>query len=175
MSEIPLTQGMVAIVDETDYGYLNQWKWHTHRVAKLCYAVRSTKYGLILMHRQILDASKGREVDHKDGEGLNNCRSNLRICNHQKNHFNLRNRINTSSIYKGVHWDKERCKWRATIKMGGKTKYLGRFKDENQAALAYNRAAHIYFGEYARLNIINLLPEIHLNNQKIVPKLLDKV
>ncbi len=158
INEIPLTQRMVTIVDEEDYAYLNQWKWHTLKVEKLCYAARSIKQGKgsnqILMHRQLLDVPKGKEIDHKDGDGLNNCRSNLRICNHQQNHFNLRNRINTSSIYKGVYWDKDKRRWRATLVVGGEKKRLGRFKDELQAALAYNQAATVYFGEYARLNIL---------------------
>ena len=158
MTEIPLTQGMVTVVDDEDFDYLNQWKWHVLRVEKLCYAVRSVRKGKggsqILMHRQLLNVPKGKETDHKDGDGLNNCRSNLRICNHQQNHYNLRNQVNTSSIYKGVHWDKDKHKWRASLKVEGKIKRLGRFKDEVQAALAYNWAALNYFGEYARLNII---------------------
>lgn len=158
MPEILLTQGKVTIVDEGDYTYLNQWKWYALRVEKLCYAVRSIKRGkkcgVMLLHRQLLNVPKGKEIDHKDGDGLNNCRSNLRICNHQQNHFNLRNRINTSSIYKGVYWDKDKHRWRVTLVVGGEKKRLGRFKDERQAALAYNQAAATYFGEYARLNIL---------------------
>lgn len=158
INEIPLTQGMVALIDEEDYAHLNQWKWHILRVEKLCYAARSIKDGenggTILMHRQLLNVPNGKEIDHKDGNGLNNCRSNLRICNHQQNHYNLRNQVNTSSIYKGVHWDKDKHKWRASLKVEGKIKRLGRFKDEALAALAYNQAATKYFGEYARLNIL---------------------
>lgn len=154
ISEIPLTQGMVAVVDEEDYSYLSQWNWCVLKVEKLCYAVRNIKDGVILMHRQLLNAPKGKEIDHKDGDGLNNCRSNLRICNHQQNHYNLRNQVNTSSIYKGVYWDKDKHKWRASLKVEGKIKRLGRFKDEVLAALAYNQAATRYHGEYARLNIL---------------------
>lgn len=154
INEIPLTQEMVAVVDAADYAYLNQWKWYALKVEKLCYAVRSIKGGVMLMHRQLLNVTKGKEIDHKDGDGLNNCRSNLRICNHQQNHYNLRNQVNTSSIYKGVHWDKDKHNWRASLKVEGKIKRLGRFKDEVLAALAYNKAATRYHGEYARLNIL---------------------
>lgn len=154
MREIPLTQGMVAIVDQGDYAYLNQWKWRVLKVEKLCYAVRSGKDSAVLMHRQLLNVTKGKEIDHKDGNGLNNCRLNLRICNHQQNHYNLRNRVNTSSIYKGVSWDKDRRKWRASLIVEGIIKRLGRFEDETLAALAYNEAAIRYHGEYARLNIL---------------------
>ena len=160
MFEISLTQGMRTVVDEDDYTYLNQWKWCVLRSGKLCYAARNTgqkqgeKHIIILMHRQILNVPECKEIDHKDGDGLNNCRTNLRICNHHKNHFNLRSRINTSSIYKGVYWDKGKHKWRARLGINGKMKHIGDFKDERQAALAYNRMAAIYFGEFARLNIL---------------------
>ncbi len=164
MPEIPLTQGMVAVVDQEDYASLNQRKWYVLKVEKLCYAVRSVKGGVVLMHRQLLNVTQGKEIDHKDGDGLNNCRSNLRTCNHQQNHYNLRNRLNTSSIYKGVSWDKDKHKWRASLKAEGKIKHLGRFKDEALAALAYNEAATKYHGEYARLNIIQ--PCQHGNSPK---------
>ena len=154
MPEIILSQGEVAVVDEEDFDYLNQWKWCVLKVEKLCYAVRSIKGSVVLMHRQLLDVPKGEEIDHRDGDGLNNCRSNLRTCNHQQNHYNLRNQINTSSIYKGVYWDKDRSRWRVSLKVEGKVKRLGRFKDEVLAALAYNKAATKYHGEYARLNIL---------------------
>ena len=156
MPEIALTQGMSAVVDAEDLDYLNQWKWHLQRVEKLSYAVRANAVEGeprgILMHRQILGDPKGRQVDHKDGDGLNNRRSNLRFCTHQQNHFNLRNQINTSSVYKGVHWSKNKRKWRAGLRMNGKFKHIGYFEGETQAALAYNRVALDYFGEFARLN-----------------------
>lgn len=160
MPEIPLTQGMVAMVDDEDFEYLNQWKWFALKCKGPVYAARNQgqkqggKHKIILMHRLILNVPKNKEIDHKDGDGLNNLRSNIRICNHQENHFNSRSRINTSSMYKGVYWDGRRKRWRARLGIEGKMKHIGYFNDEIQAALAYNHTATIYFGEFARLNIL---------------------
>ena len=162
MAEIPLTQGMVTIVDEEDLDFLNQWKWCVSREDKgeenkIYYAVRGWRQGpkqkRICLHQLLIDVPRGKEIDHKDGDGLNNRRSNLRICNHQQNICNQRKQANASSIYKGVSWHKRNEKWEAYIGIG-KKKYLGNFQDEEQAALAYNQAAIINFGEFARLNII---------------------
>ena len=159
MKEIPLTKGQVARVDDEDFEYLSQFNWNAHEEGKTCYAYRGIANGKkrrtnIKMHREIMKVTKGIEVDHVDGDGLNNCRSNLRLCTHQQNHFNTSSRRNSSSKYKGVIWDKSRGKWQAKIKHGGKTVHLGRFASEDTAATAYNRAAMEFYGEFARLNII---------------------
>ena len=161
MAEIPLTQGMVAIVDEEDFDYLNQWKWQALRIG---YAARSVicqeKKRMIYMHQLLIDVPKGKETDHKDRNKLNNCRSNLRACFHRQNTRNRgKPRKITSSIFKGVYWNKGRRKWQAYFRLpqpsgNGKVTNLGRFKDEEQAALAYNEAATKYFGDFARLNTI---------------------
>lgn len=105
------------------------------------------------MHREILGLKKGEIGDHKDGDGLNNQRSNLRKCTHSENLRNAKKRRGShSSHYKGV----TRCrnKWRAVIKVDQKKYSLGNFTTEKEAALAYNVAATKYFGCFAYLNLV---------------------
>lgn len=107
------------------------------------------------LHRLLMGEPKGKVVDHIDGNALNNKRSNLRICTHKQN---MRNKKKTnkgsSSQYKGVTFHKKSQKWRANITIK-KVKYLGQFDSEVQAAKKYNEAAIKYYGEFARLNVIN--------------------
>lgn len=108
------------------------------------------------MHRVILEYY-GKEIenigtDHKNGNGLDNQKHNLRIANKQQNNFNQKSYNNSSSKFKGITWDKESKRWRANITVSGKYIYLGRFNDEIEAAQAYNNAALKYQGEFARLN-----------------------
>lgn len=154
MAEIPLTQGKVAIVDDADLPLVTQYKWH----CKHGYAARST-YGngrsTILMHRAILNAPDGTEIDHIDGNKLNNRRANLRLCSHadnMKNKVSYKKRAENHSCFKGVHWKKATRKWMACIQLDGKRRHLGHFTDETEAALAYDTAARELFGEFARPN-----------------------
>ena len=107
----------------------------------------------IKLHRYLVNCPKGMVVDHIDGNTLNNCRSNLRICKFSEN---ARNRRDTpsSSIYKGVFLIKRDNVYTAAIRYKNNLIYLGRFKNEINAAKAYNEAALKYFGEFARLNVI---------------------
>lgn len=143
------------MVDDEDYAVLSRYKWaalvNRHRV----YAVRSVRVNgkstSVLMHRYIMSAPGDMEVDHQDGNGLNNTRANLRLCTPRQNAQNSRDRAGTSR-FKGVSWHpSERC-WRATIKAGGKALHLGLFNDEEGAALAYDHAARIHFGAFSRTN-----------------------
>lgn len=158
--EISLTRNKVAVVDTSDYDFLMQWKW---KCSDHGYAVRNHHVGIvsgkriqkrIYMHRLIMDAPIGQYVDHINGNSLDNCRSNLRICTNQQNSANSRKYlIPTSSEYKGVSWDEKNNKWRASIHVL-KAIYLGRFSSEIEAAKAYNYAAKDAWGEFARLNIV---------------------
>jgi hypothetical protein len=151
MREIALTQGKVALVDDEDFELVSQWKWCVLRGKYTWYAVRGCADGKsVLLHREILglSAGMGDYVDHKDGDGLNNQRSNLRIATQSQNNANARNRLNVSSPYKGVCWDKARNVWMARIS----EIFLGRFSSEEDAARAYDEAAVERFGEYARTN-----------------------
>lgn len=157
MKEIYLTQGKVALVDDEDFEYLNQWKWCAAKGGNAFYAIRmepGNPRTLILMHQQILDFPE--EVDHKDGDGLNNQRLNLRACTRSQNHMNRRPKPGCSSRFKGVSFN-EKCRihpWRAMIMVNYKRTYIGFYTTEEEAALAYNQKALELFGEFARLNII---------------------
>lgn len=148
--EIPLTQGKVAIVDASDYDWLMQFKWHAQKKSDKWYAGRAQGRNIsFLMHREILDAPQGWLVDHKDGNGLNNTRNNIRLCTYAQNNFNTAS-YKGGSLYKGVHRFKRG--WRAQIRKGGKQYSLGVYSTEEAAARAYDAAAKKMHGEFAYLN-----------------------
>jgi len=165
VKEIPLTQGKVALVDDEDYERVNQHKWYARfnhgnwyaERGQWDYAIKKVKD--IKMHRLIISAPKDVQVDHINGDGLDNQRCNLRIVTQSQNQRNMKKRTKRkyTSIYKGVCFDKERRKWVVSIYIDNKCRKIGRFKNEIDAARAYDEAAKKYFGEYARLNF----PEIN--------------
>lgn len=104
------------------------------------------------MHQLILFSPKPLEIDHVDGNGLNNQRMNLRICTHLQNTMNRKKSKGKSSVFKGVVWNKEKNNWRARIRVNKKLIHLGYFFIEAEAAKIYNIAAVKYFKEFARLN-----------------------
>ncbi len=165
MQEIKLTQGKVALVDDEDYEYLNQWKWYAARKYKTNRFI-ATRTGNISMHRLLMNFPKGKQIDHKDHNELNNQKSNLRICAWAKqNSWNRRKRFGVSSKYKGVTWDKLKLKWKSSICINGRTKHLGNFSSEIEAALTYNKAAKEAFGEFVCLNVVlNKRKEINNGN-----------
>ena len=135
MKQIELTQNKVTLVDDSDYDILNQWSWNLQKSTEnKLYAAR---YPGILMHRVILCAQKGDIVIHKDGNGLNNQRSNLEFYLNSESGY-------IKSQYRGVGYDKSRRKWRAYYSLNGKTLKLGSFETEIEAALAYNKAVKLY-------------------------------
>lgn len=99
-----------------------------------------------------MNVSSALQIDHIDGDGLNNTKQNLRICTQSENVMNQSIRSDNSSGYKGVWWDKQTNKWRAGIIISGKTVYLGRFDFLVNAARAYDFAAKELFGEFSKLN-----------------------
>lgn len=150
MKEIILTQGKVALVDDEDYEKVSQYKWHAQKGHNTFYAVRSVwKSNKIQMHKFIMNANF---IDHKDGSGLNNQKENLRVCNNTENSRNCKLTYNSTTGYKGVHWDKNNKKYQVEIMVNRKHIFLGRFVDIIEAAKAYDKAALKYFGEFARLN-----------------------
>lgn len=152
--ELILSQGKVALVDDEDFDWLNQWKWCVMRRKKTFYVVRSARSHskMAYLHRVILNAPKGMEVDHINGDGLDNRRSNLRLATRAENGRNRHMQVNNKSGYKGVSWYKQYGRWRTTIKVSGKTLNLGYFDLPEIAALAYDEAARGYFGEFAKTN-----------------------
>lgn len=155
MKQISLTQGFFALVDDADFNWLDQFKWHVHRTGRTIYARRRiSEESLLYMHRLILglNSDDKRNADHINNNGLDNRRVNLRLCTKQENGFNQRVKIGGSSNFKGVCWDSSVGKWKSYISNNRKLKHLGRFDNEVQAALTYDRAAQRLFGKFARLN-----------------------
>jgi len=164
MKEIPLSQGKFALVDDEDFDFLMQWKWHFFKTGNSLYAGRGKHLGYfngkkkgttILMHREINKTPDGFDTDHIDGNGLNNQKSNLRTATRSQNQRNRsRKSPNKSSKFKGVSWQKQAGKWHASIRIGDKTIHLKNHDKEVDAAKAYNVAAIKYFGEFSCLNQI---------------------
>lgn len=149
--QIPLTQGKVAIVDDDMYEYLMQWKWSAIKSRSTYYAKRNGGFPfrkMILMHRVIMNTPDGMETDHRDHDGLNNTRANLRNCTRSQNLRNHKTR--NSSGFKGIKM--HQGKWRADIYVDGKRIYLGSSSNAEDAAKLYDEAAKKYFGEFANLN-----------------------
>jgi hypothetical protein len=150
--------GHVTVVDEEDAHLLREHNWRVERdmkngrlyVRASIRARRGVRYRLHL-HRMIAGTITGEHTDHKDGDGLNNRRGNLRRCSPQQNGCNRRITGGTSQ-YKGVFRIPETGRYRAGIKVNYKRKHLGCFASEKEAALAYNAAALEFFGEFALLN-----------------------
>jgi hypothetical protein len=157
MKEIPLSQGLVAMVDDEDYEWLNQWKWCVMKRRKTEYAVRHNvdddgKGHTICMHREIMDAPIGLEVDHINHNGLDNRRDNLRLATRAQNAANGPQR--RSGKFRGVHFQAGKYCY-ATA--GGREGYLGSFHTPEAAALAYNHGAIELWGEFASLNPVTEL------------------
>lgn len=142
MPSIPLyLRGAVvgeALVDEEDFAYLSQWTWRRRDRHKISYAVRSEWHrGItvdIFMHRVILGCGEGEQGDHKNGDGLDNRRSNLRKLAPGQNQQNIRSHQGSTSQYRGVWWDKRCQRWRARVHHSGRNYWLGYFASELEAA-----------------------------------------
>jgi hypothetical protein len=122
-----------TLVDEVDYVKLRNWRWS---LGSHGYAKRNVRLGskqiAVLLHREIMDAPAELEVDHKDGDRLNNLRSNLRLVTHAQNQQNRNPHERNTSGYRGVYW--RAGKWQAYGSLEGKSYYLGRYDDINKAA-----------------------------------------
>lgn len=160
--QIPLGRGLFCQIDRSDFALVSQYKWHpsgtSSRARGPVYAVTTLPRvpGLkhqphIIMHRLICDAPENMEVDHINGDGLDNRRANLRVCSGADNVKNVPG-VPKTSKYKGVSWWARHRKWRAGISVNYRYHFLGAFDDEIQAAYAYDEAAICYHGEFAWLN-----------------------
>jgi len=155
--------GYQAIVDDEDYTKAMKFKWYLLKCSNLNYAICAKYMGKIngkdiighmLLHRYILHPPHKNHVDHINHNGLDCRKKNMRICTSRENQYNGRSRIHSSSIFKGVDWNKNTNKWRSRIRYNGKQVYLGLFDSEREAAQIYNIYAKKFHGEYANLNCI---------------------
>lgn len=119
------------------------------------YAVRSVDGRLVYMHREILGLPRARrpQVDHRDHDGLNNRRENLRLATSSQNLANSRKPHRGTNRYKGVTRCERMGKWKVQIRIDGRYRFLGYFVDEREGAQAYDAAALAHFGEFAATNL----------------------
>lgn len=151
MKTIILSQGKKAIVDNKDFNYLNQWKWY---YGGRGYAIRHSemikgKRDKIYMHRVIMNNPKDKEIDHIDGNRINNQKSNLRICKRMENLHNQKVPKNNKSGYKGVCYLKNYKKWISYICVNNKNIYLGRFNNKIDAIESRKKADKLYYGDFS--------------------------
>lgn len=137
--QIPLTKGAFTLVDDDDFEWLSKHNWQlsSHGYAK-------TGVKGYYMHRAILGAPPGREVDHINRDKLDNRRENLRIITNAKNNRSTPQRKDNTSGFKGVSYFKPRKCWVARIQVDGKRYYLGNYKTKEEAIMAYNRGLMEY-------------------------------
>lgn len=152
--EIPLTRGLVTIVDDEDAEWLMRWKWQARPSSHATYAVRGEKHEgkslSLYLHRVLMSPPPGMVVDHVNRMTLDNRRCNLRICTPGQNQANSVGRKNTVTGVKGVFKDKGRNGYFSQIGVNGKHIRLGTFPTVEAAAEAYRQAALKYYGEFAR-------------------------
>ena len=134
MRQIKLASGDEVLVDDEDYEFLSRWKWKLHPQG---YASRNSwqgdKYVTLLMHRVICQPLPGQEVDHRNGNKLDNRRLNLRSVDHSINQLNNGPQSNNSSGYRGISWSKSRQKWEVRVYRNGKSAYNKRFGSLSEA------------------------------------------
>lgn len=148
--EYPLSNGGVTLIDAEDLPKLQGHKWYQH----MGYARARKPHGEIHLSHIIMPCPKGFFIDHINRNKLDNRKSNLRIATRSENNANRSSFKNTSSRYKGVHWNKQSGFWEAAIRKNNKTITLGMYENEIAAASAYNAYARKLWGEYAVLNDI---------------------
>lgn len=157
MKKILAKQNHFILVDEEDYELLKSFKWRILKGNTTFYAqtdIRLNGYTkTVYMHRIITGDISGFDVDHIDGNGLNNQKNNLRVCTRQQNQMNRKKSTGKTSKYKGVYMKKRDGFFYATIKINKKPIWIGSYKTEQEAALAYDIKAKELFGDYAKLNM----------------------
>lgn len=153
MKTIPLTQDQVALVDDSDFESANRWSWCAVLRDGAWYAQSRIAGELHYLHRWLFNEPEN-QIDHKDGDGLNNRRENLRVCTNSQNGANRGKSKSRaySSRYEGVCWDSYSGSWKISIGIDGKQIHLGRSPRQTLAALIYDKTARDAFGEFAKPN-----------------------
>lgn len=155
MKQILLTQGKYALVDDEDYENLAKFKWHAGQYGKTWYAKRlvwdsKLKKGKITrMHHYVMPLREGLMVDHINGNGLDNRKSNLRLVTKAQNMMNAGRRRNTGKWGVGVAWHKQNSKWRAYITLSKRQISLGCFDNPEEAQRARREGEKKFFKEFA--------------------------
>jgi hypothetical protein len=149
MKTILLTQGKQALVDDDDFEKVNKYNWCLSKYNHASYALRHDGKKRMLMHRLIMDCPEGKDIDHINGNGLDNRKCNLRICSRSENMMNSGLYETNTSGFRGVHWDKQQMKWRARIHKDGKKINLGRFDSKEEAARVRDAKVKELFGDFA--------------------------
>lgn len=152
--KVQLTQGKVALISPEDGGRVLARKWHAIWTGHAWYAASGWGGKRLYLHRFLMDAQRGRYVDHKNGNGLDNRRGNLRDCSQSQNMANMAKWKVGPSGFRGVFFDHRGRKkpWSASLTCAGKKQYLGCYQTAEEAAHAYDNAARKVFGEFARTN-----------------------
>jgi hypothetical protein len=151
--EVETTKGIYFKIDHADEEKVLAYHWNFGNTGYL----QTEKMGKrFYLHRFLMEAGKGEQVDHINGDKLDNRRANLRICTRSQNFYNKGRQSNNTSGYKGVTFCKATKKWRAQIWFNKKRLSIGRYKTKEEAALEYNKMANKYHAEFANLNIIKL-------------------
>lgn len=151
MKIIKLTQNQIALVDDEDFEILSSCNWHAYysKYTGSYYAITNVtidgRRTTARMHRVVMNAKEGEEVDHGNHNTLDNRKLNLKISTHQGNSRNRKINYNNKSGHCGVYWDTDNSKWRAHIRVNGKTVNLGRFKNKADA-IKSRQAANIKYG-----------------------------
>lgn len=159
MKFIPLTQGMTALVDDSDYELLSKYKWRAKKFSRYFYAIRTEKGKQIFMHRQILNATCEFVVDHQNKNTLDNQRSNIRLCDSSTNMMNRDIPSHNKTGCMGVSFYKDRKKYVAEIRVRGKKTRLGSFVNLDEA-IACRRNAEKEFGFHPNHNLQKVLPQL---------------
>lgn len=150
--EIQLSNGRgIARVSPQDYDALTGYNWSLLVTGRCHYATTSVNGKTIYMHRLIMAAQQGQEVDHISSNGLDNRRENLRFCSSSENKYNTRLRSDNKSGHRGIYWEKQTRKWRAVIRARNTIIRLGRFTDLKDAISAHKEATLTYHGEFAKI------------------------
>lgn len=151
---LPIHGGLFALVDDEDFERLSKFKWHLSHRKGWVYVVRSNRIGAITykpyLHREVMGAVKGQQIDHRDRNPFNNQKCNLRFSNQSQNMMNRTRSLKSKNKFRGV--SPSHGKWFARVKVRGKTVCSKCFDREEDAAKAYDNMARDLHGDFAVLN-----------------------